>query len=176
MNFLEIGIIADTHIDLNDEYSALMGRLEEVFSNCDLIIHAGDVCNEKFLVDLQKLAPIEAVVGNMDDSTIFKKYPDYKLLELENVRIGVSHQEPSLSFIKQENLKIVISGHTHVPMIKEHEDGILFLNPGSTTYPRSPPIRKQYQKIRPPTPSVMILNIDEEISSAYIVSFKFENY
>ena len=31
---------------------------------------------------------------------------------------------------------VVLSGHTHIPVLEENADGILFLNPGSTSIPK----------------------------------------
>ena len=53
--------------------------------------------------------------------------------------------------------------------------GILFLNPGSVSLPKSPPVKKSsiitYKK-RPAVPTVIILNIEDELISVYILSFK----
>ncbi|MHA1339673.1 MAG: metallophosphoesterase family protein [Promethearchaeota archaeon] len=166
-----IGIISDTHIEANMDYYGLMDKLKKAFNEVDLIIHAGDVCNEKFLEDLRKIAPVECVCGNSDDSTIKNKYSPFKIIEIDNVKIGICHEGISESVIKQEDLKIIIQGHTHIPEIKE-DKGYLILNPGSTTFPKSPPIKRLYQRQRPPYPSVIILTIEEGISSAYLYSFK----
>ena len=87
--------------------------------------------------------------------------------------IGLMHDMPSFSFIKQENLDILVTGHTHIPIIKEYyemEHGFLHLNPGSPIQPRAPPLNKRYQVQRRPLPTVIILDLTEEISSAYIVT------
>ncbi|MCP4764212.1 MAG: metallophosphoesterase family protein, partial [archaeon] len=164
-----------THLPKNSDYSGLYKKIKEAFADVELIIHAGDVTNIDFITDLEKIAPVKAVCGNVDDSSIRDKFKDFEVFEQYNIKIGISHKQPSMSFLKQENIKILISGHTHVPGIHEHDEnghGILLLNPGSPTQPRSPPARKMYSKTRVPQPSVIILDIDEEISSAYIVSFK----
>ena len=36
---------------------------------------------------------------------------------------------------KDNNVDIVVYGHTHIPVYKKI-DNIIFINPGSTTYPR----------------------------------------
>ena len=171
---MEIGIISDTHLKSNSDYSGLIKKVNEGFCDCDLIIHAGDVTNIKFIKDLEKIAPVEVVSGNMDDDKICNKYPSFKILEYFERRIGISHILPSMSLIKQEKIDIMIHGHIHYPEIREHDENghqVLIINPGSPTRPRSPPQRKMY-KVRPPYPSMVILNIDEELSSAYILSFK----
>lgn len=169
---MQIGIISDTHIRVNTDCTELFKKIEHAFEGVDLIIHAGDICDLSFLEHLEEIAPVEAVYGNSDGSKVRKQLESVKILEIEGIKLCISHRKPSLSFLKQEGIKIVVTGHTHAPKIEEHPEGILFLNPGSMTRPRAPPIRKMYRKERPPLPSVLILNIDVEISSAYIYSFK----
>jgi putative phosphoesterase len=166
-----IGILSDTHISKDMDFKPLINKLKKAFDGVELIIHAGDVCNIDFIVELEKIAPIEVVCGNSDDNTIRNKYLPFKVLSMNQLKIGISHEEISASLISQEKLNIVISGHTHIPEIRE-EPSILFLNPGSTTQPKPPPIRKMYQKQRPAMPTVILLEIDKEFSSAYIDSFK----
>ncbi|MHA1730114.1 MAG: metallophosphoesterase family protein [Promethearchaeota archaeon] len=67
-------------------------------------------------------------------------------------------------------MNIIVHGNSHAPEIKE-ESGLLLLNPGSPTHPRSPKSHKMYKKRRP-LPSVIILDIEHEFSSSYIVNFK----
>ena len=40
-----------------------------------------------------------------------------------------------LKIAKDNNIDIVVYGHTHIPVYKKI-DNIIFINPGSTTYPR----------------------------------------
>ncbi len=172
---MEIGIISDTHIKPNMEYTGLLSRLEKAFADVEIILHAGDVTTFKFIEDLEKIAQVEAVVGNVDDSTIHERFSAFSKLEIMGKNIGLIHDIPSFSFIKQEQLDIVVTGHTHIPSIKEYyelEHGFLHLNPGSPLQPRAPPMNKRYQVQRLPLPTVLILDIDEEMSSAYIITLK----
>jgi len=172
---MEIGIISDTHLGPNVDYSGLYNRVEKAFSDVEIILHAGDVTNIKFIQDLEKIAQVEAVVGNVDDPTIHDRYTSFSKIEIMGKNIGLTHELPSFTFIKQENLHIVVTGHTHIPTIKEYyelDHGFLHLNPGSPLQPRAPPLNKRYNIQRKPMPTVMILNIDEELSSAYIVTLR----
>lgn len=172
---MEIGIISDTHIKPQMDYSGLYHRVQEAFVDVELILHAGDVSNIKFITDLEKIAQVEAVVGNVDDSTIHERFTPFSKIEIMGKNIGLMHDMPSFSFIKQEKIDILVTGHTHIPTIKEYfelEHGFLHLNPGSPLQPRAPPLNARYQVQRNPMPTVMILNIDEELSSAYIVTLR----
>jgi hypothetical protein len=170
---VEIGIISDTHFGFKDDFLPLFEKLKQIFKNTDLIIHAGDVTNIEFVKNMEHIAPVDVVCGNMDDYSIQNKYNPFKILNLRK-KIGICHHLPSKSFIEQNNIEIMIFGHTHKPAIYE-KPGVLYLNPGSATFPKSPPVKKssiiKYYK-RPAIPSVIILNIEEELISAYILSFK----
>ena len=55
-----VGLISDTHGQLR---ASAMHALEGV----ELILHAGDVGNRDVLIELNALAPVQAVHGNVDD-------------------------------------------------------------------------------------------------------------
>ena len=54
-----IGVISDTH-------GRISSGVPKAFKDVDLIIHAGDIGDEKVLDKLSKIAPVVAVRGNMD--------------------------------------------------------------------------------------------------------------
>ena len=64
---VKFGIISDTHIKKNynpAKVKALLKQLQLAFRDVDEIIHAGDVCDEFFLEQLNEIAPIKCVKGN----------------------------------------------------------------------------------------------------------------
>lgn len=168
-----IGVISDTHIN-DDNYSdlgiGLIEQLKKSFKNIDEIVHAGDICSKKFLNDLNEIAPVSSVLGH-EDSLDLKPYITFKR---GNYIIGVIHERPNNleEFVKENNLHILIYGHTHQPLIKGTNYNTLLLNPGSPTYPKAP-LPKPGFDIPIPRPSVIILNIDEEdILSTYLINLK----
>ena len=58
-----IGIISDTHGYWDDAYV-------RYFSSCDEIWHAGDIGNFDVTDKLNKIAPLKAVYGNIDNNEI----------------------------------------------------------------------------------------------------------
>jgi uncharacterized protein len=62
-------------------------RLEEA----DLILHVGDFVALGVLEGLRELAPVEAVVGNMDEPALREVLPERRIVEVEDVRIGMVH-------------------------------------------------------------------------------------
>jgi uncharacterized protein len=127
-NFL-IGVISDTH-------GLLPSGVAKAFKNADLIIHAGDVGDEKVLDELSRIAPLVAVRGNMDFGKWAKKLPEEETIEIGSTRLYVLHNYDRLGIDPNHaGLRAIITGHTHRPDIYE-KNGISFLNPGSATYPK----------------------------------------
>jgi len=156
-----VGVISDTHIP--DRAIELPEAVFEVFRNVELILHAGDLTSMEVMNDLETIAPVECVQGNMD-----RRYgvdnPRSRVLEIGSYRVGLIHGEvyprgdtQQLRYLGLElGADVLISGHTHQPFITELED-MLLLNPGSPTVPRLT------------DPSVMILEIDGEKLDARII-------
>lgn len=128
-NFL-VGVISDTH-------GLLQLAAIEAFKGTDLIIHAGDVGKPDILEDLQAIAPVEAVRGNMDIDGWAHKLPEAKLIEVGSVLLYVIHDVYKIDIKPAEaRISAIIHGHTHRPSSIEDHNGVLFLNPGSATHPR----------------------------------------
>lgn len=119
-----IGVISDTHGLLRPEAVA-------VLQGSDLIIHAGDLGDQKILDKLKEIAPVTAVRGNIDREAWARKLPATNRLEVDGVSIYVLHSLQELD-LKPEaaGFAAVISGHSHVPK-QEMKNGVLYFNPGS---------------------------------------------
>jgi putative phosphoesterase len=151
---MKIGIVSDTH-------GSILGwrRSFEIFKDCDIIIHAGDIFNHgpgnpipeeynpkellNILNNLNK--PILISKGNCDSEVdqmlldIPLAYP-FLLYQLNELKILVSHghlfkKEEWVEIGKRWKVNILISGHTHMPLIEKIENLIL-VNPGSPSLPK----------------------------------------
>ncbi len=121
---LQIGLISDTHGLLRPEALAAL-------AGSDRIIHAGDIGHESILDDLRKIAPVTAVLGNVDSTILMPELTETEIVEMEGVRIYVLHDLSRLDLNpKVAGISAVISGHTHEPRIFERA-GVLYINPGS---------------------------------------------
>jgi putative phosphoesterase len=112
----------------------------------DLIIHAGDVTADAVLEELARLAPVEAVHGNMDAASLRAALPERRVVEAGETRIGVIH-DPGRRVGREARLAAafpgcgaVVYGHTHVAQVERFED-VWILNPGSPTERRGAPTR-----------------------------------
>ena len=119
-----IGLISDTHGLLRPEaLDALRGS--------DLILHAGDVGKPEILDELRKLAPVEAIRGNVDTSPWAKKLKETELVETAAATFYLIHNIHDLNLTPSAaGIHVVLFGHSHQPAQYE-EDGVLYINPGS---------------------------------------------
>lgn len=136
-----IGLISDTHIPKRAH--RVPQRVFEIFQNVDFIIHAGDLVDLSVVDELERIAPVLAVHGNMDSQELTEALPALNSLKIFDWKIGVKHDPQILSgsdemieLARQNSFNIFVYGHTHTPRIK-WEDKILYVNPGSPTDPAS---------------------------------------
>ncbi len=124
-----VGVIADTH-------GLLPPASIKSLKGVDLIIHAGDVGNTEVLNELQSIAPVVAVRGNMDMTEELRELPETEAIEVGDVLLYVIHDIHKLDIAPVEaGFDAVIFGHLHYPSVTE-KSGVLFLNPGSVAQPR----------------------------------------
>jgi putative phosphoesterase len=127
---IRIGVIADTH-----------GRFDPAirrhFKGVDHILHAGDIGDRSVISQLEQIAPVTAVSGNIDD-TRQGRFPSETVIELAGFSIAIRHilyeggklTKEGRAFLEREQLDICIFGHTHKPKIEWFGKTLLF-NPGS---------------------------------------------
>ncbi len=159
-----VGVISDTHIPTRS--SALPDTVMKAFQNVDYIIHAGDLVELSVIDELEQIAPVLAVQGNMDTLTCKNVLPQINQLKIMNWTIGVTH-DPFTSYgtanlrqiATQNKLDVLIFGHTHTS--SSLRDGkTIYLNPGSPTDPQPPFLCR---------PSVATLKITKEAIIPQIV-------
>lgn len=147
---MKIGIVSDTH-GCAATWDTLYQRY---FSDCALILHAGDVLYHgprnaipaeyapKDLAEMLNACPIPMVIvaGNCDaevDSMVLEMPIEapYAHLWLDGRRIlmlhGHQYSQAALTTMA-ERLKadICITGHTHIPVLHKEQE-IVYINPGS---------------------------------------------
>lgn len=121
---LIVGLISDTHGLLRETaLRALQGS--------HLVIHAGDVGEEKILEQLENIAPVVAVRGNIDVETWAERLPETAVAEAGGKKIFVLHDAKTLRVDpRAKGYHMVVSGHSHKPG-HDFKDGVLYVNPGS---------------------------------------------
>lgn len=143
---MKIGLVSDTHGYLDPQLPGLL-------AGADAILHAGDVGSRVLLEELELIAPVRVVRGNVDPPEL--NLPPSLKVQFENVQIEIQHQLPvsqgelvkwaeglSLQRLNPEQCAqflqsfdpgthVVVFGHTHQPCLLTMGQK-LFFNPGSS--------------------------------------------
>jgi uncharacterized protein len=119
-----LGLISDTH-------GLLRAGAVRALQGSHLIIHAGDVGNPGILEELEAIAPVIAVRGNVDTASWASELPENVVVQCGEVNIYVLHDVNALDLKPAAaGFQIVVSGHSHKPVQMER-GGVLLINPGS---------------------------------------------
>jgi uncharacterized protein len=119
-----IGLISDTHGLLRPE------AVTEL-KDSDLIIHAGDIGTPAIIEQLQVVAPVVAVRGNIDKGDWASRLPATTVVEAGSRFIYVLHDVQQLAVDPAAaQFDMVVSGHSHKPSVTERA-GVRYVNPGS---------------------------------------------
>jgi uncharacterized protein len=180
---VKIGLIGDTHVPgLSPVLSA---RIEAAFSDLDIILHVGDICELYVLEEFQEKYTLTMAVAGESDSDEVRHYVDEKrIVTFGERQIGMIHGhqfeaqrggilnglrrllrlKPSgtalegfmLSQFADDPVDAIVYGHTHQPYVGMHGNILLF-NPGAAVaLPGS-------------RPSVGILNVGERSITGKVV-------
>ena len=126
---IRIGVIADTH-GLFDP------AIRRHFKGVDHILHAGDIGDRSVIEQLEQMALVTAVSGNVDGKQ--SGYPSEAVIQLAGRRIAIRHilyeggklTKDGQAFLDRERPDICVFGHTHQPKVEWFGKTLLF-NPGS---------------------------------------------
>jgi uncharacterized protein len=143
---MKIGLVSDTHDYLDPQ---LLGLLAGV----DSILHAGDVGSRAMVEDLERIAKVYVVRGNVDPPEL--NLPPSLTVRFDNLQVEIQHQlsipqeelerwadgsalqksnpERSAQFLESFDpaTKVVVFGHSHRPCLLTMGHR-LFFNPGSS--------------------------------------------
>ncbi len=131
---MKIGLISDTHNFLDPQVT-------EYFSDRDEIWHAGDFGNITIARELEKIAPVVGVYGNIDGEDIRKRYPLHQRFTKEGVDVWITHIGgipgryciPIRDELRRNPPDIFICGHSHILKIARDQSlkKMLYVNPGA---------------------------------------------
>lgn len=131
-------------------------KLEQIVKNgdFDLLIGLGDflyngprngVPSDYEPMEVAKILlsfnlPHRYIKGNcdsrVDDMVLLETLLDYAEEDIDGHHYELYHGDPySQDFLKKEKGNILLSGHTHIPLLKKEGD-LVYLNPGSTSFPK----------------------------------------
>jgi putative phosphoesterase len=128
-------VVSDTHVP--ERASKLPRKFLDKIKPHDIIFHAGDFVSWDTFKELESLATLHAVRGNMDHSKVKNSLEKKRLVSLQGKRIGICHGSGSPFGLAEkvyrefeEKPDVIIFGHSHIPYNKKKEKTLLF-NPGS---------------------------------------------
>ena len=122
-------VVADTHSAPHPRTHELLRELAP-----DAILHAGDIGDLAVIRELETIAPVFAIRGNIDNRVL----PDVLVMTAGALRILMLHigvagprlRGDAASLARTERAQLVVCGHSHVPFIGG-ERGLTVFNPGS---------------------------------------------
>lgn len=126
-------LLSDTHGYLDDRILAHASQADEVW-------HAGDIGDLKVTDALQKLAPIRAVYGNIDNAGIRREFSLHNRFTIENLDVWITHiggypgkYSPAVrEEIYSNPPKLFICGHSHIlKVMPDKKLNLLHMNPGA---------------------------------------------
>ena len=131
---IKIGLISDTHNYLDPQ-------VKDFFSDRDEIWHAGDFGELSIAEELNKIAPVIGVYGNIDGQDIRSLYPLHQRFEKDGVDVWITHIGgvpgryciPIREEIEKAPPDLFICGHSHILKIARDQqlNKMLYMNPGA---------------------------------------------
>ena len=122
-----IGLISDTH-------GLVRPEVHHALAGVELILHAGDVCGDLVLDELELIAPVLAVFGNTDAPTDPRLRASIDRT-IDGVSIHVSHGHEVGSptparLMERYTADVIVYGHTHRQMVTVAGERLV-VNPGA---------------------------------------------
>ena len=131
MSSMKLGVISDTHGHLDP-------RIPAIFEGVEHILHAGDIGPYSILSELERIAPVTAVLGNNDFDLTLR---ESELVTLGGRKFLIHHIVDALApartigdHLARETPDAVIFGHTHKPYAQQRGRTFYF-NPGYAGHP-----------------------------------------
>jgi uncharacterized protein len=133
---LRLAVVADSHSQPHEKARAHLAALRP-----DYVLHAGDIGRLAVLDELEEVAPVLAVRGNIDPpardlpETLSLALSDGSKTRLTLLLIhigvyGVKLRADAARLARSERAELVVCGHSHVPFIGR-DRGLSIFNPGS---------------------------------------------
>jgi len=129
-----LGILSDTH-------GYFHPNLPDDLAGVDHILHAGDVGDLSILDGLEAVAPVTAVWGNIDDSSIRRRLSEHRRFEVEGLDVWMTHiagrpgrwQRDMGDRLSADPPDMLVCGHSHILRVERVAplNNMLYVNPGA---------------------------------------------
>ena len=130
-----IAVVSDTHCL---DWSEVHPDIKAALADADIAVHCGDFTRMSVVEGVKACSKRAVVVhGNSDPVDIRSAIPYVDVIEVEGVRIGVTHPAWGGPEFEPEELlpdfpepvDAILFGHLHETM-NESRNGVLYINPG----------------------------------------------
>ncbi len=125
---------------LSDTHSYIDERILHYVSKADEVWHAGDIGDLAVTDAIEKLKPLRAVHGNIDDAKTRTCFPKDLRFNCEGVTVWITHiggYPPKYNVNTRDEIrsnppKLFICGHSHIlKVMPDKKTGLLHMNPGA---------------------------------------------
>lgn len=129
----QIGLISDTHSFLGDD-------VKEHLKDVDEIWHGGDFGQAQIIDQLEEIAPLKGVYGNIDDHEVRSAMPLNLIFECEGVKVLMTHiggypgryTKRVAALLEEHKPDLYICGHSHIcKVLKDVKRDLIHMNPGA---------------------------------------------
>ena len=129
----KILLLSDTHSHIDDTILKYVNQADEVW-------HAGDIGNLEVTDTIERLKPLRAVYGNIDDSQARLTFPLNNRFFCEDVSVWITHiggySGKYHADIREEMSanppQLFICGHSHILKVQfDKKYNLLHMNPGA---------------------------------------------
>lgn len=129
----KILLLSDTHGHLDDKIVKYVNEADEVW-------HAGDIGKKEIINNLNKIKPLKAVFGNVDDKEIRLITNEFLYFNYEKNKILITHiagypgkyNKNVNRLISIYKPNILVCGHSHIlKVMYDKKNKHLHLNPGA---------------------------------------------
>ena len=129
----KILLLSDTHSYIDDAILKYVKQADEVW-------HAGDIGDLDVTDAIQKIKPLKAVYGNIDDAKARREFPEHNRFMCEDVDVWITHiggYPPKYNLRVREDLhlnppKLFICGHSHIlKVMPDKKLNLIHMNPGA---------------------------------------------
>lgn len=129
----KILLLSDTHSFIDTNIIKYIHPVDEVW-------HAGDIGKSSVTDTIEKIKPLRAVYGNIDDKSIRAQFPLDNIFTLDGVRVWITHigGHPNRynHRVKEKIIdnppNLFISGHSHILKVQfDKKLNLLYMNPGA---------------------------------------------
>jgi putative phosphoesterase len=138
---------------VSDSHGKVHPYVREVVSSCDIVMHAGDICDAEVFTQLNpRQQIIYAVRGNNDTCHVWRdeqqdtleQIPELLDIRLPGGHLVIEHghrhghHQPSHPSLRgsHQHARAIIYGHTHKRLI-DKQDFPWIINPGASGYTRT---------------------------------------